>query len=481
MKVCFVVPPPKTKDRTPERVYGCTFTYYRQPELPILYAAAVLENDGHTVELHDYTNGEAWSDFHKTVDSDDFDVYVFHTVLLAESIDVKAARYILDKTRARIIFFGPQPTKEPSSFLLDERCFVARGEAEFVIRDLIETFKTGADSLVKGVSCLKEGQMVEAETYGIIEDLDSLPIPARHLDELHGAFNPKLPDEPVTLALTSRGCSFKCYYCVPNAISWAREIEWKRFHDGKKPPVRLRSPESVAAEFEAIRDEGYRGVSIGDDMFLYGGKKRIIEICRRLEKVGLPFGMLARCDMILDEEVVEALAAAGCRYVDLGIESMDQAVLDDIKKGVKVEEIREAIALLCKHGIEPKANILLGASPLETRDTIDHTVKELSSSPLNYCMFSIATPFPGTEFYRIAKKEGWTVEPEINDLEKNLSPTDKALVSYPNLTKEDLEKAVKRANRGFYLAPKRLWFYLRRATSLSTLKSYIKTGWKVTR
>ena len=101
--------------------------------------------------------------------------------------------------------------------------------------------------------------------------------------------------------------------------------------------------------------------------------------------------------------------------------------------------------------------------------------------PINYCMFSIATPFPGTEFAEIAKKEGWAVEPEINDLEKNLSPTEKALVSYPNLSKEDMERAIKRANRRFYLSPGRIWFFLKKVGSIKGLKELIQTGWRVIR
>ena len=96
-------------------------------------------------------------------------------------------------------------------------------------------------------------------------------------------------------------------------------------------------------------------------------------------------------------------------------------------------------------------------------------------------MFSIATPFPGTEFAEKARKQGFAVEPEINDLENNLSPTEKALVSYPDLPKEALEKAVKKANRRFYLNPKRILFQLKQVNSLKKLKDLILTGWKVIR
>ena len=349
------------------------------------------------------------------------------------------------------------------------------------IPPLLKGSEGGLSGDIKGISYLKHGRITETETYGVIEDLDSLPFPASHLiqEKQDEYFNPKLPNRPVTLILTSRGCSFRCYYCVPNAISWARELEWKRFHNGKKPPVKLRSPQNIIEEFKLVKEQGYKAVSVVDDLFLFGGKKRILDICAGLKGVGLPFGVLARCDLILDDEMVKALAYAGCKYIDLGIESLDQKVLDDIKKDMDVATVKRAIELLNKYGIEPKANIMFGASPVETKESMEMTIKEVSNLPINYCMFSIATPFPGTEFAEKARKQGFAVEPEINELENNLSPTEKALVSYPDLPKEALEKAVKKANRRFYLNPKRILFQLKQVNSLKKLKDLILTGWKV--
>lgn len=481
MKIGLIVPPAISQDRIPERVYGCTFTYYKQPQLPLLYVGAVLEREGHQVVFRDFTDRNAWDAFVSFVDSAPCDLYVFHTVLLAESVDLRAAQHILKHTTAKIIFFGPHPTLKPQNFLLSDRCHVARGEAEFIIRDLVQALERGGLDTVKGISYLRAGQMVEAESYEVIGDLDRLPFPARHLieDEKDKFFNPKLPYRPVTLVLTSRGCRFRCSYCVPNAISWARELEWKRFHSGAKPPVTLRSPGNIAAEFTAIKAQGYQAVSILDDMFLFGGKERILEICRGLERVQLPFGGLSRCEFVLDDEVVQALARAGCKYIDLGIESLNQNVLNDIKKDLDSSKVRQAIDLLNKYGIEPKANIMFGASPLETKDTIRSTVETISAYPLNYCMFLIATPFPGTEFDKQARQNGWAIEPDINDLENNLSPTNKSLVEYPHLGKGDLEHAVKNANRRFYLSPRRIWFQLSKVSSWKALKDLMVTGWKI--
>jgi len=486
MKICLIIPPARNTERVPERVYGCTFTYYSQPELPMLYVASILEKDKHSVEFKDFTINNSWNEFTSFVTASDFDVFIFHTVLLAESIDKKAASFILENTRARVIFYGPHPTLEPRGFLINEMSFVARGEAEFIIRDLLRAFELGGiDSVadIKGVSYLKDNEMVENKSYGIIEDLDILPFPSRHFidDRKDDFFNPKLPERPVTLLLSSRGCSFKCNYCVPNAISWARELEWRRFHNNKKPPVRYRSPAAIVEEFKVAKRAGYKAVSVVDDLFLFGGKQRILDICRGLKGVGMPFGVLARCDMILDEDIVSALKEAGCEYVDLGVESLDQKVLDDIEKGMDVASVEKAVNLLNKYGIEPKPNIMFGSSAVETLDSLEATIDGISKLPIHYCMFSIATPFPGTEFAKRIRKNGYAVLPDIDNLEENLSPTERALVSYPELTKQNLEKAIKKANRRFYLKPERILYQIKRIGSFRALKDLLLTGWRVIR
>ena len=291
MKICLMIPPARDNERVPERVYGCTFTYYSQPELPMLYVASILEGEGHSVEFKDFTANNSWDEFTDFVKGSACELYIFHTVLLAESIDKDAAKFILENTQARVIFYGPHPTLEPRGFLINERVFIARGEAEFIIRDLLRAFDSGEGGHIeeiKGVSYLKNSEMVETESYGVIEDLDTIPFPSRHLidERKEEFFNPKLPERPVTLLLSSRGCSFKCNYCVPNAISWARELEWRRFHDNKKPPVKYRSPAAIVEEFKAAKREGYKAVSVVDDLFLFGGKQRILDICRGLKGVG---------------------------------------------------------------------------------------------------------------------------------------------------------------------------------------------------
>jgi len=468
-KVVFTVAP-KVNGRRPERSFGCSYTLYDMPNLGILYAAGILRDAGNQVEILDEPDLD-WDVYVEKLAVLKADYYIHHTPILATKIDIKLTEQILQKVPdTKIIYFGPHPTYVPKKFLTDPRIVIARGEADFIIRDIVQG-KPYAD--IKGLSYLKDGEMVENETADIIPDINNLPSPARDLDKRSYA-NPKIGGQKYTNILTSRGCSYGCYYCVPNAISWARELEWKRFHKGK-PPVTKRTPEDVVAEIKELVNQGYKEFSIIDDQFVWE-KERTLKLLAGLKELNIKYGILARADRLTDEEVIKALAESGCQYVDIGVESFDQKVLDYIRKGMKVECVYTAIDLLVKYGINPKVNIMFGTAPVETQESIIRTIKETKSLPIDYCMFSIATPFPGTDFEKHAKELGWmTDNGEGENIYENLNPAKRALIKPGQLNDKELEALTKRANREFYLRPNVLMKQLRKTNSIKGLAQGVKT------
>lgn len=468
MKVVFVTPPPLKKEKIPERLFGCSYTVYSMPNLAILYPAAVLRKRGIEVKIFDGLKTER-EEFWQKIPKADF--YLFHTVLLSAPGDIKTAKKISQKSK--VIFFGPHPTYTPQDFLLNENCLVARGEADFLIADMIEAKNPRK---LKGVSFLKNGKVYHNKTWGIIEDLDKLPFPARKLDP-NEYRSLKLKDAKFTVLLGSRQCSYRCYFCVPNSISWARELEWKIWAKKPgKPPVRVRSAKNIIAEVKDLVKKEYREFSFIDDQFLWA-KGRTLKICRGLKSLGIEYGILARADLLVDEEVIKALAESGCQYVDIGVESFNQKVLDDIKKDLKVETIYESIELLNKYSITPKLNIMFGTSPLETEEMIKGYIQKTLDLPVNYCMYSIATPFPGTEFEKMTRKKDWLLKQL--DIYKNLDPARRSLISYPHLSAKQLEKITRIAYRRFYLRPAILFRQALKIRSFSGLISGIKGGLRV--
>jgi anaerobic magnesium-protoporphyrin IX monomethyl ester cyclase len=468
LKTLFVIPPAMDKKRIPERLFGCSYTVYPMPNLAVLYAAAVLRESGVAVELFDGSKLRE-EDFYRQLPDAEF--YVFHSVLLSAPADIKAAKRISKKRK--VIFFGPHPTYAPKDFLINENCLVARGEADLLIRGMV---KAKDPKKLKGVSYLKGKKVINNQTAGNIEDLDKLSFPARDLDK-NEYRSLKLRDSKFTVVLASRQCSYRCYYCVPNSISWARELEWKNWANKKgKPPVRVRSAKNVIVEVTLLAKQGYREISFIDDQFVWD-KRRCLEICKGIKGLNIEYGILARADRLIDEEIVKALSESGCKYVDIGVESFNQKVLDYVKKDLKVETIYKALDLLNKYGISPKLNIMFGTAPTETKEILNSYIEKTLKLPVNYCMYSIATPFPGTEFEKVAKQKKW-IKKE-GDIYKDLDPAKKSLINYPGLSGETLEKAVHRANRNFYLRPKIIFNQFFRINSVSGFFDTLKGAMRI--
>jgi len=481
MNITCLIPP--SEDKIPERIYGCSYQLYPQPDLPLLYVAGSLQESGHALSLRDFTfEDNCWKSFEEFVSSSESDAYIIHSVLLSKRIDTKAYRVIRSHhPDAFVIFFGPEPTRVPADFLLDERCFVVRGEPEIICKDLINCLENDLPlHEIKGISYVDQhGKPKNNETFGIIEDLDALPFPARNLTKKYEDkfYNTKIPGRPFTLMLTSRGCPFRCYFCVPNSISWARELEWRRFHDNQKPPLKVRSAQNVIEELEQLGREGYKSIWMMDDMFLWH-RPRILEILEGAKRLSIEFGILARVDFI-DEEISRNLKEAGCKIVALGVESFQQEILDYIKKDLRADKILPAIEALKKAGVSPEINLMMGVCPLETKASIKHSIRQAIKLDVKYVLFSIGTPFPGTELERIAFQKGWIVEEKYQNLLENLDPANHALLRFPNLSEKDLEYLERYAKMRFYFRPGYIWWQLKKIRSFSEFWMLIKTALKI--
>ncbi len=448
MKVTFIDPPVRCGERVPERVFGCTYGLYPIPNIFLLYSAAVLEEAGHQVSyLNCPLSGINQSGFDDFLRNDRSDTYLFHSVNLSRKVDQRARNRIrsLRGGSIPIVSMGPAPTYCADDFIDDENTFVVRGEPELLLPGLVEG---GADlSALPGLSFLRDNTVSGTDPACPVENLDDLPFPARHLLDEGSYFNPKFRDcsGKFTAMLTSRGCPYRCVFCVPNSLSFARELEYRRV-SGHKPPYRARSAANVVEEFELLRKEGYTCVSLIDDEFVID-RDRIIEICHGITGMGISWGCLARADSI-DRELAEAMSAAGCVYVDVGVESMDQRILDDIRKDISADVVRDTVTVLGEAGILPKLNILLGSSPLENRETIRKTVDAAIAMKPDSIMFSICNPFPGTEFYDTAMERGYFHKGDYYPVDVQKSST----ISLPLISGSQLEREIRRANRKFFLS-----------------------------
>jgi len=446
MNVTFLIPPSFTKDKPAERTAGCTSVVYPMPNIYELTVAAILEREGHQVEYHIATGGR--DEFEQYITRHSTQCYLFWSVNLSIETDLTALSIIRQlKGNVPVIFSGPAPTYFAEKMLADDHCFAVRGEPDLTVADLIRTIETGSDlSLVDGISYLVNGQLQRNKGRALIKDLDSLPFPARHFIEHINFGNPKLKVMPYTTMVTSRNCPYQCIYCVPSSLTFAREMEYKAEH-GVKPPIGFRSVENVRAEIEMLAEKGYKAIAFVDDNYIWN-EERLAAICEPLKKHHIVWSCQARVNAITDN-IAQILAESNCQCVDLGVESFDDQILSFVRKNITHDQIDKAVTILNNHKVPVKLNILIGTSPLENKNTIKTTFKEARKFKVCQIMFNIVSPFPGTEFYKMAMENHWIK----ND---KYIPTDvqrHSILQYPHLSSKDMERILFWSNLRFYLNP----------------------------
>jgi radical SAM superfamily enzyme YgiQ (UPF0313 family) len=423
---------------------------YHFPDLANFYLMAVLIKEGIEVDYIDCViSGLSIEQLKHQLENDSSDYYIIHSVILSKPTDLRALQVVLGvRETAVVIFHGPEPTRVPEEYLLNERVLVFRGEPEINVPAYLK------QRTRTGMSFLRNGVVVNESPSGELVNLDTLPFATRDHVSLKSMMlnysNPKFTQKPHTVMMASRGCNFRCLFCVPISISYARELEFRKYY-GKKPPASVAGARRVIAEFKEIKRLGYKSVMIVDDQFLWS-KTRTLEICEGVKPLGLEWGFLSRADFLTDREIVSALADAGCRSIDIGVESLNQNTLDFVRKDLKTDTIREAIQTLKSSGIKAKVNIMLGTCPQETPQDLKQMIGQVKKLPVSEVMFSLATPFKGTEFYNFCKAEGY-----LADESEDINPIKKSMVSYPGLTNIELEHIQKVAYRSFYLRFSSVW------------------------
>ena len=465
MKITFLVPPVLDRQRPAERSAGCTRVVYFAPNIYELTVIGVVEDlKMGEVAYEDFVfYKKKEEDFLQFLATDDSDIYCIWTVNLSIESDMLAIDSIFRiRPQARVIMMGPGPTYFIEKCLVDKRIVIVRGEPEATIVELLHALNEDKPlNNILGISWMNsEGNVVNNGFRPLIGDLDSLPLPARHFIANRRYFNPKIKRKGYTTAFTSRNCPYHCIYCVPSSLTFAREIENKRF-TGRKPTISYRTAQSVDREMALLHEQGYKAIGFMDDNFIWN-EERTRLMCEIMKKYGMLWGCQARVDAIT-EPIAKMLGESGCQYVDLGVESFNDEILKYVRKGITTEQIYEAIRLLKKYKVPVKLNVLIGSSPLETKETLRHTLKEAKKLKVDQVMFNIVSPFPGTEFYKLCKENNWLSTGDY-------VPTDvqrESILNLPNTSSLEMEKILFKNNLSYFLSWNFITTQLKRFTSWS--------------
>ncbi|MDD5629617.1 MAG: radical SAM protein, partial [Elusimicrobia bacterium] len=327
---------------------------------------------------------------------------------------------------------GAHPTVMPELVLKDENVdYVVLGEGEQTILDLVACLD-GARELaaLDGIAYKDKGLIKVIPKTRFIEDLDSLPFPARHLMDLKSYFGLKSSHgarakNRFSPIITSRGCPAKCTFCSAHQV-WGRRF-------------RPRSPENIIAEMVHLKEEyGIEEIMLEDDNANLNPARaeRLFDLMveKRLDFVwDTPNGVSA---WALTERVLDKMKRSGCRKVNLALETGNQHVMDHvIKKPVNLQKVKPLIAHARKIDLDVNIYLILGL-PGETMEQMWDTFRLARELGIYRPFISIATPYPGSELHETCLKNGY--------LSEDFSLDDLYIRSFPISTKDWTGEQVQR-------------------------------------
>lgn len=316
---------------------------------------------------------------------------------------------------------GYHPTSVPDLMLSHPQIdMVIRGEGEATLKELVET---GTCENVLGISYKKNGTVIHNEERKQIENLDDIPFPARYLRQYPYKSQDRVTDCDVIMM--SRGCNGLCSFCCEPGMS--------------QGCLRSRSPENVMKELLEMAEYHKRkpvNVMFADPNFM-GNPKQVDSLCDLLmdHDLNMEFCALVRADaMATRPQIVKKMCQVGIRRFEMGIESPNSKDLKSTKKGITSRVHGEAVRNIRENGGRAGGTFVIGL-PDQTEEEIKTFPTYAKEIGLTGAAFGIATPFPGTDFYKEMAEQGLIFETDWNNFDEMHS-----VYTTKHLTKEKIEE-----------------------------------------
>lgn len=423
------------------------------PPTDLLYLAAIAEKEGLEAYVRDYSLGGDFENDLEQIKPDYLLANIATPTLYSDLKCFDTAKKILPKIIT--IAKGAVFLAKNSEILLKNKAltYIISGEAEETLEELLKGEKNPKDIL--GL-WYRDGFVAKySGVRPFIEDLDTLPFPARHLID-NSIY--RRPDNNKVQAVikVSRGCPHHCFFCLATPTS------------GRK--VRMRSPENILSEIrECMNKYKIKNFVFWSDIFNYD-REWTMHFCEKIIKSGLKFTWSAntRADTA-DEKMAKLMYKAGCRLVSIGSESGSQFILDKIGKNITINDIRNTVKAFKKANIKIYNYFVLGL-PWEDEQTANATIKFAIELDTDFVSFYTATPLPGTRYYNYAIKE------LHEDIESYDGAYYKPILKTYSLSKKQVMDFHKKAVRAYYLRPLYILRMLLKIRSLYEIKSYFLAG-----
>ncbi|MDX9754309.1 MAG: radical SAM protein [bacterium] len=439
MKILLIQPPDTHMITTnvPSVVDEETGAY---PPLGILYVAAYLEqHSNHEVEILDcILENHTQQDIAREIQQRQPDLVGLSatTFTLIDCILTAKTIKALDPD-IPIVIGGPHVFIFPHETMqIPEVDYIVIGEGEIPFTQLVNALADQRDrTTLPGIGYRDNGEIKINPALPLNQHLDDLPFPARHRIPQSRYYTVLARKTPITTMMTSRGCPYQCIFC-------------DRPHLGKQ--FRYRSAESVVQEMRQCEEMGIGEIFVYDDTFTIN-RQRVLDICRLKQEQGIQIGWDIRAHInTMNDEVLDALAAANCLRIHYGVESGNAEINKVLRKGLDLHKTKALFTKTQQRGMDTLGYFMIG-NPDETRAQAMETIDFACGLDANYIHLSVATPFPATDLYRLGFERGLYKEDYWRAFAQNPRPDFVPELWEEHMNRDELIELMRLGYKRFYM------------------------------
>lgn len=361
--------------------------------LGILYLCSHLQAKGFDVEVFDTTFSSREALIGRLQTGTPSVVGLYANLMTRSNIVELLA--IAREAGWKTIVGGPEPGAYAQEYLEAGAQFVVLGEGEATLEELLTALQSGANvnfADIAGIAYLEDGRLQQNASRPQIACLDDQPWPARRAIDIHRYVKTwrDAHGKGSVNFITARGCAYRCRWCS---------------HQVYGQTHRRRNPLMVVDEVEWLLQEYSPDmVWVSDDVFtIHHAWLRQYAAEMRRRGLHIPFECISRADR-LNEEMMDILAELGCFRVWIGSESGSQRILDSMDRGVKLEQVQNAVELSRSRGIQSGMFLMWGYDGEEIED-IEATVRHVSKSQPDIFFTTVSYPIKGTPYYQKVKDQ----------------------------------------------------------------------------
>lgn len=381
MRILLIHPPHEITHRNKRLVKPATYF-----PLGLGYIAKVLSNAGYNIKVLDiwayqYTKEKVFQKIREL----NYDV-IGITAHATQYRYIKWLTAVLKEQNKNctIILGGNLATHAPEVILRNTKvdiCVI--GEGEITIKEIFKNLNNL--KIVKGIWFKQGEEIIKNQPREYIKDLDNIDFPAWDLFPINLYLKRCRVFWTSVRAMnmiTQKGCPYNCRFC---------SITFKKF--------RYRSIDNIIREIKVLKDKyEIQGIFFNDEVVTLN-KERVYEFCERIEPLNIKWSCQGRTDSV-DASLLRRMKKAGCRSIGYGVESGSQKILNNMRKGITVEQSKRALMQTVRAGLYPIVQMMYGY-PGENVETLQQTINFFNQVPYigTHISFSILVPYPGSELY----------------------------------------------------------------------------------